>query len=100
MPSFRSPEKQAAKAVTRVLSLTPRHDTPKDGKIHSIGTARAYQQALTQVAHWLREQGVREGLDSLKPAQAQAYLQERAETVGQKKPGPRPPSPASAAQYR
>ena len=84
MPSFRSPEKQASKAVTRVLSLTLRHDTPKDGKIHSIGTARAYQQALTQVAHWLLEQGVREGLDSLKPAQAQAYLQERAETVGQK----------------
>jgi integrase len=84
MPSFRSPEKQAAKAVTRVLSLISRHDTPKDGKIHSIGTARAYQQALTQVAHWLREQGVREGLDSLQPAQAQAYLQERAEAVGQK----------------
>ncbi len=84
MASFRSPERQAEKAVTRVLSLTPRHDNPNDGKVHSIGTARAYQQALTQVAHWLREQGVRDGLDSLKPEQACAYLQERAEAVGQK----------------
>jgi hypothetical protein len=46
MPSFQSPEKQVAKAVTHMLSLTPPHNTPKDGKIRNIGIARAYPHAL------------------------------------------------------
>ena len=83
--SFRSPEKQAEKSVSRVLALgQPRHDNQDDGKIHSVGTARAYQQALMGVAQWLKSTGNHMGLNHITTEQAQAYLEHRAENVGQK----------------
>ena len=83
--SFRSPEKQAEKSVSRVLALgQPRHGNQDDGKIHSVGTARAYQQALTGVAQWLKGEGNQMGLNHITTAQAQAYLEYRVHQVGQK----------------
>jgi site-specific recombinase XerD len=83
--SFRSPEKQAEKSVSRVLALgQPRHGNQDDGKIHSLGTARAYQQALTGVASWLKNNGDHMGLNHITTEQAQAYLEQRADQVGQK----------------
>jgi len=83
--SFRSPKKQAEKAVGRVMALgKPRHGNRDDGKIHSLGTARAYQQQLKLVAEWLQKTGHMAGLDHMNIEQAQAYLEFRAQSVGQK----------------
>ena len=83
--SFRSPKKQAEKSVSRVLALgQPRHGNQDDGKIHSVGTARAYQQALTGVAQWLKSTGNHMGLNHVTTVQAQAYLEYRVHQVGQK----------------
>ena len=85
MPIFRKPANQAAKAVRNVLALkTPRHDNRDDGKIHSVGTARSYQQVLTRVAEWKREKRDGKGLDQLTAEEARAYLEERALVVRQK----------------
>lgn len=83
--SFRSPKKQAEKAVSRVMALgKPRHGNRDDGKIHSLGTARAYQQQLKLVAEWLQTTGDMAGLNHMTTEQAQAYLEFRAQSVGQK----------------
>ena len=85
MPVFRKPANQAAKAVRRVLALkTPRHGSHDDGKIHSVGTARSYQQALTRVAEWMRERRDNNGLERLTSEEARAYLEERSLVVRQK----------------
>lgn len=85
MPVFRTPASQAKKALRRVLALkTPRHDNRDDGKVHSVGTARSYQQALTRVAEWMRERRDNKGLERLTPEEARAYLEERALVVRQK----------------
>ncbi|MDD9997870.1 MAG: site-specific integrase [Rhodospirillaceae bacterium] len=85
MPIFRKPASQAAKAVRNVLALrTPRHDNKDDGKVHSVGTARSYQQVLTRVAEWKREKRDGKGLDQLTAEEAKAYLEERALVVRQK----------------
>ena len=73
--SFRSPKKQAEKAVGRVMALgKPRHGNRDDGKIHSLGTARAYQQQLKLVAEWLQKNGHMAGLDHMNIEQAQSFL--------------------------
>ena len=85
MPSFRKPADQAARAVSRVIALkTPRHNNRDDGKIHSVGTARSYQQALTRVGEWMKANGNNQGLQRLTAEQARAYLAERAASVRQK----------------
>lgn len=85
MPIFRKPANQAARAVRNVLALrTPRHGNRDDGRIHSVGTARSYQQALTRVAAWMREKRDYKGLEKLTPDEARAYLEERAAHVRQK----------------
>ena len=85
MPIFRKPANQAARAVRNVLALrTPRHGNRDDGRIHSVGTARSYQQALTRVAAWMRERRDYKGLEKLTPEEARAYLEERAAHVRQK----------------
>ena len=56
MPRFRAPQAQAEHAVARKLALgTGRHDHRNDGRIHSLGTARGYGQALKGFADYLRE---------------------------------------------
>ncbi len=84
MPSFRKATAQAAYVVRHALALrTARHTSRNDGQIHSVGTARAYQQALVQAAQWLKVNGHLEGLHRMPPALGSAYLQERAEYVRQ-----------------
>ena len=85
MPSFRKAADQAAHAVRRNLALrSARHTNRDDGKIHSVGTARAYQQALTLAAQWMKDRGHSEGLRRMTAEQANQYLSERAGEVRQK----------------
>ena len=85
MPSFRKAENQAARAVTKRIAVgSARHSNRNDGKVHSFGTARAYQQALTGVTKWLKEKFNNQSLERLTPEQAYQYLNERRETVRHK----------------
>lgn len=85
MPSFRSPASQAERAVSRAMALgEARHGASGDGRVHSVGTARVYEQALTGAARWMQDQGERSGLQNMTTEQAQAYLEYRAQHVGQK----------------
>lgn len=84
MPSFRSPKAQAEHAVSRKIALgTGRHDHPKDGRIHSLGTARSYEQALKGFADYLRQHRLGD-LRSASEEEARHYLAERSQVVGQK----------------
>ena len=85
MPSFRKAEKQAARAVTKRIAVgSARHSNRNDGKVHSFGTARAYQQALTSISKWLKEKFNNQSLDRMTTEQAHQYLNERRVTVRQK----------------
>ena len=85
MPSFRKAANQADRMIRRSLALkTKRHDNRDDGKIHSRGTARAYQQALTGAAKWLKKKANNQALERMTTEQAHQYLDERRETVRQK----------------
>ena len=85
MPSFRKADNQAERAVRRRLALrSPRHTNRNDGKIHSVGTARAYQQALTGAAKWLKVTHKNQGLDHMTKEQANQYLEKRRDEVRQK----------------
>ena len=85
MPSFRKAKNQAARAVTQRIAVgSARHDNRNDGKVHSFGTARAYQQALTGFTNWLKEKFKNQSLERTTPEQARQYLEERAKTVRQK----------------
>lgn len=82
MPSFRPPA--ARKAVQSLLALgQPRHPHRQRGRIHSVGTARNYEQALKGVATWQAQHRIG-SLPTLTPEQALAYLQARAPVVRQK----------------
>ena len=84
MPSFRSPKAQAEHAVSRKIALgTSRHDHQNDGRIHSLGTARGYEQALKGFADYLRQHRLGD-LRSATEQEARHYLAERSEMVGQK----------------
>ena len=82
--SRRSPDKQAAYVVRKGLALgKPRHQARDDGLIHSLGTARSYQQALTLFCRWIQSR--RHGdLRSADVGLVQGYLNERQSQVGQK----------------
>ena len=85
MPSFRKAVDQAERMIRRNLALrSARHTNKDDGKIHSRGTARAYQQALTGAAQWLKAKANHQSLERMTAEQAHRYLQERAEKVRQK----------------
>jgi len=71
--------------VRRALALgEARHEARDDGRIHSVGTARVYEQALTGAARWMQDQGERSGIQRMTTEQARAYLEHRARAVGQK----------------
>ncbi len=82
----KSPRSQAKGAVAKKLALnTPRHGNNSDGKIHSLGTARSYTQALTGYAKFIRESnGGSLFRSGTKPEMAMDYLQHRAGEVSQK----------------
>lgn len=85
MPSFRKAADQAAYAVERNIALrTARHTNRDDGKIHSLGTARTYQQTLTGVAQWLKVNHKNQALHRMTAEQARQYLDERCRRVRQK----------------
>jgi len=84
MPSFRSPKSQSEHAVSQKVALGKgRHDHQNDGKIHSVGTARGYEQALKGVAEYQQEYRLGD-LRTLTIDIAQQYLHDRAEIVSQK----------------
>ena len=85
MPSFRKAKNQAARAVTQRIAVgSARHSNRNDGKVHSFGTARAYQQALTGFTNWLKQKFNNQSLERTTTEQARQYLEERAKTVRQK----------------
>ena len=72
--SFRSAKSQASPAVRSMTAHgTARHDNQDSGKIHSLGTERAYEQALAGLTEWIQENklGDLKGLDE---ATARHYL--------------------------
>lgn len=84
MPSFRSAKTQAEHAVSRKIALGQgRHDHRDDGKIHSVGTARGYEQALKGATEYVQEHRLGD-LRSLTVEIAQQYLADRAAIVSQK----------------
>jgi integrase len=84
MPSFRHAQKQAAHAVKVKLKIgSARHTQKADLKIHSLGTARNYEQALTRLAKWLQANKLG-SLKTLTVDTACAYLELRGQSVKQK----------------
>lgn len=84
MPSFRSARAQAEHAVTQKISLGQgRHDHRDDGQIHSVGTARGYEQALKGVTEYIQVYRLGD-LRSLTVEIAKQYLADRATLVSQK----------------
>lgn len=84
MPSFRKPAAQAAHAVRALVAHgQPRHGHRDDGKIHSKGTERNYTQALKGVAEYIQAHKLGD-LRGLTQETALAYLEARAQQVGQK----------------
>ena len=75
MAVFARPETQASRVMKSL-----------QGRIlRSVGTVRNYEQALTRVCEWVKENRHCEGdLRNLTPEQAVIYLELRGETVGQK----------------
>ena len=79
-----SPEKQAASAAKGLSRLgEPRHGNKDDGKVHSRGTLRTYEQAFRNTARWMGDvHGSR--LHHMSVEHARTYLESRATEVGQK----------------
>lgn len=81
---FRSAQSQAKHAVSQKVAFrSGRHSNKDDGKIHSVGTARGYQQALKGFAKYLQQSRLG-GLQNATPETAIRYLAERADVVTQK----------------
>ncbi|MDY0040910.1 MAG: hypothetical protein RBS57_11420 [Desulforhabdus sp.] len=84
MPRFRSAKSQAEHAVSNKIALGQgRHDNPDDGRIHSLGTARGYEQALKGFAEYIRDHRLGD-LGSATVKEAEQYLADRAGIVAQK----------------
>ena len=76
--------KQAAYWIRRGLALgSPRHGNYSDGKIHSLGTARNYQQSLSMFYRWLQDRKLGD-LSTATVDQAVGWLNNRSGQVGQK----------------
>lgn len=84
MVRFRSAKAQAEHAVSQKIALgLGRHSHQGDGRIHSVGTARGYQQALKGFAEYLQAQHLGD-LGTATVAEAQEYLADRSGMVAQK----------------
>jgi len=89
MGRFRSPESQARHAVGQKLAIgrSSHGQDNKDGRIHSLGTARTYQDSLKGVATYISDQRIDtggKGLAGITHEVALGYLEIRSEQVGQK----------------
>jgi len=84
MPSFRSSKEKARHKTAKISAIgTARHGNSKDGRIHSLGTARNYQQCLALFGEWLSK--TRQGdIASATREQALQYLDMRSGEVRQK----------------
>lgn len=89
MPSFRKPAAQAKHIIKQKLGInTARHahkenKLPAQQKIHSLGTARNYTQALTRITKWIQENRLGD-LKNLNSETAIQYLELRGQAVSQK----------------
>lgn len=84
MPSFRNAKKQAQHAVKTKLQIkSARHIHKDDKKIHSLGTARNYEAALTRLTQWLQKNKLGD-LKNINTEKAIHYLELRGQSVKQK----------------
>ena len=84
MPSFRSSKAQSEHAVSQKVAFGKgRHENRADGKIHSVGTARGYEQAIKGVVEFLQANRLGD-LRSMTVEMVQLYLAARATFVAQK----------------
>lgn len=84
MTRFRSPEAQAEHAVSQKVALgLRRHGHRDDGRIHSVGTARGYQQSLKGFSEYIQNHHMGD-LHSATIREAKQYLNDRAAMVTQK----------------
>ncbi len=84
MPSFRNAKAQAEHAVSQKLGIgKARHTNKGDHKIHSLGTARNYAQALTRLTHWIQENRLGD-LKNLTSEVARQYLEAEGQRIRQK----------------
>ncbi len=84
MPSFRSAKSQAEHAIKKNLRVgIARHTQRHDQKIHSLGTARNYTQALTRITQWIQQNKLGD-LKRLTKETAIHYLEARGQLVKQK----------------
>ena len=80
----REAAQQAKYWVNRGLALgKARHGNHRDGLIHSIGTKRNYEGALTRFCRWIQQHKFRD-LESVSIKNTMRYLEERSTQVGQK----------------
>lgn len=83
MAKFRSPKSKAEHAVKRMSAIgESRHDKRDDGRIHSLGTARSFEQALKSYGEWLQSEKLGDIFDADKLT-AIRYLEIRAGEVRQ-----------------
>ena len=75
MAKFAKSSRQATKAITRVQ---------RSGALRSVGTTRGYRDALVRAADFARANRIEGGLHALTRDQVIAYLEQRAQLVGQK----------------
>ena len=84
MVRFRSARTQAEHAISQKISFgRRRHDNRNDGRIHSVGTARGYEQALKGFAGYLQSHRLGD-LSGATVEKAERYLADRAGLVAQK----------------
>jgi len=85
MASFRSSKGQAKKLLQDKVELgVSRHQNKSDGKSHGSRTSNHYEDSLVIAADWLKANQNMTGLHHMTSDQAQAFLFDRAEYVGQK----------------
>ena len=81
--SFKSPQKQAAHVMKKLQVMRHSSGSHSGQKIiRSVGTVRDYENSLTQVAKWLKENNLG-SLNSLTVDKAHDFLNARSEEVGQ-----------------
>lgn len=74
MAKFASADKQAASVIKEM----------QGNQLKSVGTVRNYEQALTTVASYAKENRIDGGLRGMTPEDAKQYLETRGQEVGQK----------------
>lgn len=84
MAKFAKSANQAAKAIRSKLDLgTTRHGNKSSGRIHSVGTARSYQTALSKVTDWMKDCRLDHGLAKLTKFEGWQFLTDQAAMVRQ-----------------